>query len=126
MLRLDRTTRVLQAVLAGAKATLDAQCTVCYYDVPARAKTDNSEYIGATNVQDTNGITAVTICAAPPDVSIIRNIDFITVYNRDTAAITLTIQIYNSTGPATTILIKKTLAVGETLTYEVNGGWQVI
>jgi hypothetical protein len=126
MIRLDRTTRIMQAILAGAKATLDAQCTVCYYDVPARTKMDNSEYVGATTEQDTNGTNAVTICDAPPDVAIIRNIDFISIHNYDTAAITVTVQIYNSTGPVTTRLMKKMLNIGESLVYEVNGGWQVL
>ena len=126
MIRLDRTTRILQAILAGAKTTNDAQCVVGFYDVPTRAKNDFSEYAGATNVQDTNGGTVVTICAAPPDVGIVRNIDFISVHNYDSAAITVTVQIYNSTGTVTTRLHKDTLNAGQTLTWSRGGIWQVL
>lgn len=126
MIRLDRTTRILQAVLAGAKTANDAQCVVCYYDVPARAKNDNSEYVGATNAQDTNGVTPVTICAAPPDVGTVRDIDYISIHNYDTAAIIVTVQMYNSTGTVTTRLHKDTLNAGQTLTWSRGATWQIL
>jgi len=58
MIRLDTTTRKLQVVLAGAVSTNQLPVVVSYSD-----KTSTT-YNGATQTAQTNGTTAVDICAA--------------------------------------------------------------
>ena len=117
MLRLDTTTRKLQAVLAGAVTTNQLPILVSWSD-----KTSTT-YSGGSTPSNTNSTTAVDICAAP-GASTIRDIDYISVRNADTAAATITIR-YNDN--ATTYDVFKTaLAVGDHLTYVHGSGWTVV
>lgn len=124
MIRLDTTARNLEAVLAGAVSTAQPQCVVSFYDVPSQSKEDFSEYRGATKLTNTNSTTPVTICAAPTTNGTIRNIDHISIYNRDTASVTVTVQIDESTTDS--ILVSKALAAGETLEWTRSAGWKII
>ena len=124
MIRLDKMTRSLQANLAGAVAANQPQCVVCFYDIPRQSKEDFSEYQGAMQETNTNDGTDVTICAAPPVNGTIRNIDFVSVYNKDTAAVIVTVKVDNSTTES--ILKKQELSPGQTLHYEDGAGWQVV
>ena len=117
MIRLDATTRKLQAVLAGAVTTNQLPCTVSYSD-----KT-STDYVGATQLTNTNSTTAVDICAAP-GASTVRDIDYVSVKNVDTASATVSI-IYDDNTTDYTIA-KFALAVGDQLTYTHSTGWQVI
>lgn len=65
-------------------------------------------------VANTNNTSTVTICSAPASshVKVVRNI---TVYNKDTASATVTLQ-YNANGTVY-ILLKQTLATLTTLSY---------
>lgn len=117
MIRLDATTRKLQAVLAGAITTNQLPITVCYSD-----KTTTT-YNGATQLTNTNSTSQVDICAAPA-ASTVRDIDFIGIRNRDTAAATVTV-LYDDNGTDYQI-ISSTLDVGDVLTYVHGNGWQVV
>ena len=117
MIRLDATTRKLQAVLAGAVTTNQLHCVVCYSDHTTTA------YPGGTQLTSTNNTTAVDICDAPA-ASTVRDIDYIGVRNRDTAAATVTVMIDSSGADSETV--KATLAVGDQLIYTHGTGWQVI
>jgi hypothetical protein len=119
MIRLDATTRKIQVVLAGAITTNQLPVTVCYADKTA------SSYPGSTTatVINTNSTTAVDIVAAPA-ASTIRTIDYLSVFNADTAAATVTIR-YNDNATLYTI-VKVTLSVGDTLSYTHANGWRVI
>lgn len=117
MIRLDATTRKLQAVLAGAITTNQLACTVCYSD-------DNgTTYVGGTQLTNTNSTTAVDICAAP-GASTVRDIDYLSIRNRDTAAATVTVML-DDNGTDYEI-VKATLAVGDQLVYTHGDGWRVI
>jgi len=117
MLRLDTTTRKLQAVLAGAVTANQLPILVSWSD-----KTSTT-YTGGSTPINTNSTTAVDICAAP-GASTVRDIDYVSVRNADTAAATVTIR-YNDN--ATTYdICKATLAVGDHLVYVHGSGWQVI
>lgn len=116
MLRLDATTRKLQVVLAGAVTTNQLPVVVSYSD-----KT-TLDYTGATQVANTNGVTAVDICDAPA-ASTIRDIDYVSVRNGDTASATVTIR-FNDNATLYTIATA-TLAVGDHLTYVHGTGWTV-
>ena len=117
MLRLDTTTRKIQALLGGAITTNQLPVTVCYSDKTATA------YTGGTTVINTNNTTAVDICAAPA-ASTVRDIDTINVNNADTVSATVTIR-YNDNGTTYT-LFKATLATGDQLTYVHGVGWTVL
>ena len=117
MLRLDTTTRKLQAVLAGAVTANQLPILVSWSD-----KTSTT-YTGGSTPINTNSTTAVDICAAP-GASTIRDIDYISVRNADTAAATVTIR-YNDNS-TTYDICKAALAVGDHLVYVHGSGWQVI
>lgn len=117
MIRLSNTTQKLQAVLAGAVATNQLHCVVCYSD-------DNgATYIGGSQYTSTNGTTAVDICGAP-GASTIRDIDYINCRNRDTAAATIKLMVDVSATDSE--LIEATLAVGDSLIYTHGNGWNVL
>ena len=116
MIRLDTTTRKLQILLDSAITTNQLQVVVSYSD-----KT-SSAYNGATQTGNTNSTTAVDICAAPASGTV-RDVDFISVQNRDTVAATATIMMYDN--GSTYNLITKRLGVGEQLVYTHGSGWNV-
>lgn len=113
MIRLDTTTRKLQALLGGAVTTNQMQCVSAYSDAT------QSGYVGATTVINTNNSTAVDIVPAPS--AGYRDVDYINIYNRDTVSQTLTIR-YNDNG-TTYGLIVVTLLTGEQLNYTHGSGW---
>lgn len=118
MLRLDSTV-VLQAVLGGAVATTQPQATVCASD-----HTSPSTYEGLAPVRTAlNSTTDVTILSAPA-ASTIRDVDYLSIFNRDTASITVTIK-YDQSG-ADTIILTTTIATLETLLYVHGIGWNVL
>lgn len=124
MICLDKSTRKLQAVLAGAVTTNQLQCVVSFYDVPKQTKDDNAEYQSALQLTSTNSGTDVDICAAPPANGTVRNVRYISVYNADTVGATVTIKIDD--GGTDSILVKQALLTTETLVYTSQGGWQII
>lgn len=117
MLRLDTITRKLQIVLGGAITTNQLPVVVSYSD-----KTSTT-YTGAAQLATTNNTTAVDICASPA-ASTVRDVDYLSVNNIDTATATVTIR-YNDNATLYTI-IKATLAVGDQLVYTHAQGWMVI
>lgn len=117
MIRLDATTKKLQAVLAGAVTANQLACAVFYSDHSASA------YDGGSQMTLTSDTTQVDICAAP-GASTVRDIDFVSIRNRDTATATVTVMIDIST--VDTELVKVILAVGDTLQYIHGHGWSVI
>ena len=124
MIPLDRTTRKLQAALAGAVAATQPQVLVGYYDVPAQTKATFEQYQSALYEEETNGATLVDICPAPSINGTIRNVHHICVHNSDSASVTVTISL-NDNG--TTRKIKtSTLTAGQSLVYEDGAGWQVL
>lgn len=115
MIRLDTTTRKLQALLGGAVATTEPGCVVSWSDKTA------TTYTGGATVIATNGTTPVDICAAP-GASTVRDVDYISIRNNDTASISLTVR-YNDNG-TTYALIVATLATLEKLEYTHATGWK--
>jgi hypothetical protein len=114
MIRLDTTTRSLELVLAGAITTTNPDIVASYSD-----KT-SSAYTGGTKATVGNGVTVVTIVAAPA-ASTIRDIDHINLRNNDTVSITATIKLNDN---ATLYkLVTITLLTGESLEYTHAIGW---
>ena len=108
--------------LDGASTSVIAN--VFFFDVKARTKPDNSEYMGSWQTAVSAGTTDVTICNSP-DVNTVRNVDTIQVYNGDAATKIVTIQIDD--GGTNSVLIVKSLTTGQNLIYDAGGaGWQVL
>jgi hypothetical protein len=116
MLRLDATTRSLEVVLGGAVSTTEATFLTNWADGAT------TSYAGGATPGVTSGATPVTLVAAPGS-GLIRDVDYVSVRNQDTAAITATVR-YNDN---TTIypIIAVTLAVGDQLVYTHANGWSV-
>jgi hypothetical protein len=113
----------LQIDLAGAVAANELQWSVEYVN---RSKDGKAEHpTMARGV--TAGTTDTEMVPAPTQQwggGIVRDIKNIQVYNPDTSAATVTIQILDGTTKCT--MIKATLQPTETLAYEEGAGWQVL
>lgn len=119
MILLDATTRKLQVLLAGALATNNSPWCASYADI---ATTTFAMSAAASQLGNTNGVTAVDVLSAPA-ASTSRQLKYFNLFNADTAAITATVR-YNDNGTLYT-LVKVTLAVGEQLVYNQEAGWQI-
>ena len=116
MIRLDATNRSLEVKLGGAAATTEPTVTVCY-----SLKNPNSDtYVGAPDFTQTTGATAIALVAGPGGVSIL-DIDYLSMPNLDTAAITATLQINDNT--VIRPLFKVLMAIGDCVIYpHAHGG----
>lgn len=119
MIILDATTTSLQALLAGSITTNQLDIVSAYVEL----NTAGTSFASASNQTATNNTTAVSVVAAPAS-GFQRQIKYISVYNRDTAAATVTVRSnYNGTLRPHVVI---TLAVGSTLVYTDGEGWRVI
>jgi hypothetical protein len=117
MLILATTTDKIQVILAGAITTNQLECIATYKDI------STSAYSGsAPSLVSTNSTTAVDLVASPA-ADTQRIVDFISVFNSDTANATVTIRL-NRNGTLGT-LFKCVLGTGETITYAEGRGWVV-
>lgn len=107
MLILNATNKTIVAALSGAAATTNPDFTAAWADNDGTIFTEGSSD-GALN-----GTSSVTVVAAPA-ASTRRTIKSITIENRDTAAVTVTIS-YNNGGTLRTIAVV-TLQVGDVWT----------
>jgi len=116
LLILDATTKSIVVAMSGAAATTNPDFTAAWADNNGTTFTE-----GATDGA-LNGTSSVTLVAAPAS-STRRTIKAITIENKDTAAVTLTIS-YNNASTLRTIA-KVTLNVGDTWTtdgtFDTNG-----
>ena len=116
LLILDATTKSIVVAMSGAAATTNPDFTAAWADNNGTTFTE-----GATDGA-LNGTSSVTLVTAPA-ASTRRTIKAITIENKDTAAVTLTIS-YNNNSTLRTIA-KVTLQVGDTWTtdgtFDTNG-----
>lgn len=117
MLILQDTNDTLEVDLTSAVTTNQLPCVVSWRDITS------SSYTPGRSNTNTNSTTAVTIAAAPGS-STQRVIDFVSVYNADTVAAEVTIQINDNSTLYKLLVV--TLAVGERLQYQDGTGWQVL
>ncbi len=110
MIVLDSTLKSLEIVLAGAITTTALPYTVSYVDLDASFVISTASEGDGTS----NNTTAVTVVAAPA-ANHTRQVKFLSVYNQDTVAATVTVQINNN--GTVRILCKVTLQIGDTLQY---------
>ena len=119
ILVLDATTKSIVVAMSGAAATTNPDFTAAWADDTGSAFTEGASD-GALN-----GTSSVTLVAAP-GASTRRVIKNITIENKDTAAVTVTIS-YDNNGTLRTIA-KVTLNVGDTWTtdgtFDTNGSFK--
>lgn len=106
---LDATTKTIQAVMSGAAATTNPDFVAAYAD------STTSSLVEGANDGALTGTSPATVVAAPAAATR-RVIKLITIQNRDTAPVTVTIS-YNNNGTLRT-LAKVTLAVNDTWTTD--------
>lgn len=106
---LDTTTKTIKVAMSGAAATSNPEFTVAYADSTSSSLTEGA-LDGALN-----GTTDVTVVSAPA-ASTRRVIKWITIENKDTASVTLTVK-YDNNGTQR-IIANVTLAVGDTWTTD--------
>ena len=108
----------LEAVLAGAVSANQPEVVVDYMDYnPEGMPTKPATFRVALNSS-----TDVTILAAP-SVGFVREPMRISIYNKDTASVTVTVKTDDGTER---ILIKATLLTLETLNWEKGLGWYAL
>jgi hypothetical protein len=115
---LNSTTQSLEIVLGSAVATNQSPVTVDYIAFTSSATTPSVQ------LSNTNSTTAVTVLSAPA-ASTQYKINGITVANKDTAPITVTIQI-NDNSVIYAVAQSMVIAVGSTLQFTDTRGWFVI
>jgi hypothetical protein len=113
---LDSPNRSLTAVMSAAAATVNPDFTSHYGDTAAAG------FRPWENNGTLSGVTAVTLVPAP-GAGAQRLIRSVTIYNADSAAVTVTVRITD--GATHRIIARVTLAVGDTWTmdgtYDSNG-----
>lgn len=109
LVSLNGTTESLTIVLSGAAATTEPTYNITWL-TPTGAVT--------TAVGATTGATPVTALAGP-DSANSRNIGAMSIYNGDTAAVTVTVnkKVSSTSYP----LLKQSIPVGSTLVWNANG-----
>ena len=105
MITLSATTQTLEAVLTSSVATTQPTAVVSYAEHTSTTFTAKVQHVAL------NGTTAVTILSAPASSTefVVRGIE---IYNADTASVTLTVRLVDSSGSATRVLVKTTVASG--------------
>ena len=106
---LNTTTKAIKAVMSGAPATTNPDFVVSYAD------NNGTSFTEGANDGALNGTSEVTLASAPAS-STRRIIKQISIYNRDTAAVTVTIK-YDNNGTQRVLAIV-TLAVGDVWTTD--------
>jgi hypothetical protein len=117
MLILTQTTDSLQVKLAAVITTSQAQCFVSYRNTTSSAITP------LRTVANTNSTTSVTLVSSP-SASNQRIVDYLSIYNADTASITPTV-LFNDNG-TTYELFSATIQPGEKIEYQEGSGFSVI
>jgi hypothetical protein len=119
LIYLDFPTKKIQAVLAGAVTANQPEVSLFFFDHVPQATTTVRR--GAQKVSTLNSTTDVDICDAPVLQGIVRNVHTIIIYNKDTAAVSVTVKLDDA--GTETVLVKQTLAAGESMMYEDQRGW---
>jgi len=123
MFKLD-STRALEITLAASITSNQLQGAVAYIDMPQQAISDRNTQLGAPATFTSNSILDVTAVPAPLVVGTIREWDGLNVYNADSVTAQVTVKI--NTSNTDTILVKQTVAPGETLFCTQQNGWGII
>jgi len=116
MIILSETTDQLQLVLGATVATNQLQCVTSWRD------RTSTTFVAGRSLKNSNNTTDVVLATSPAS-STQRVIDFISVYNNDTANATVIIK-FDASGTEY-ILFKTSLAPDERIEYQEGRGFQV-
>ena len=116
-------TYTLKAMLSAAAATTNPRCTVFFHDLIRQSRDDFGEYPVASQEAQLSGTNEVSILDAPAQ-DVFRIADGIYIPNEDTAPITVT--VFRDDGSTNYQLVKKLLAVGQSLIYTTKNAWQIV
>lgn len=109
----------LEAVLGGAVAANQPE-----YHVHFRDRNRSGEYAEPGLARGAlNSSTDVILLAAPGDNNPRREIEEITIYNKDTAGVDLTVK--TDDGTTERIILKRNLPAGAMLEYVRGYGWSI-
>lgn len=120
-----RSNTVLQLLLAGAVSTNELIFAGSYRDTlvetadKVRSVIHENYFVGQSN-----GATAVTMLAAPPQSNIERMVHELTISNVDTVAATITVRLFID--PSMFLKQKITLDPGDTICYGNDFRWYVL
>lgn len=117
MIILNATNKLLEVLLGGAVATNEPTWISSYVDIAA------ATYLPGSSDGATTGAAAVTVVGSPSS-NMQRQIKLLTVYNRDTAPVTVTVRYKNNA--TSREVVSAVLAVGSSLVYTDGEGWRVI
>jgi len=117
MIVLSQTTDKIQVVL-GSSPTTQADCVASWRDI-----TSTPTYVAGRSVAQTNNTTDVDLVAAPA-ASTQRVIDYISVYNKDTGSITVTVK-FDANGNDY-VLWTGVVGIGKKLEYVDSMGFVVL
>lgn len=106
---LDSTTKTIRVAMSAAAATTNPDFTVAYGDNTGTVFTEGA------NDGALSGTADVTVCAAPA-AGTRRTVKFITITNRDTAAVTVIVKYDNNATQR--VIARVTLAVNDTWTTD--------
>lgn len=116
MIILTETTDNLQVALGGSVTANQLPCSSFWRDVTTNSFTPGRSLAVTNNIADVNVVSS-------PAASTQRIIDFISIYNRDTANATVTVKI--DANGTEYILWRGILATGEMLQYNDKNGFTV-
>lgn len=119
MITLDSITRSLQLVTAASAAVTEPHYVASYVEIDGTGGT----LTPTTGMGQTTGATPVTAVAHPASGKQ-RRLTFLSVFNADTAASTLTVQVDDNGTPTKVGVF--TLLTGEQLLYSPEGGFVVM
>lgn len=117
---LNSTFLSLQAVLAGAVSANQPECHVNFITWDASGEPSKP----GTQRAALNSTTDVTILSAPNTAGYVMEPISVSIYNKDTASITVTVK--TDDGTTERIIAKSTLLTLETLCYEKGQGWYAL
>jgi hypothetical protein len=95
----------------------------CHCYASYRETTEKSYEFGS-NIAFSNGAAGIDLLTGP--AAGIRAVDHISIYNPDAPSPTTDVTVIMYDGTNTCILVKQSLNLGETLTYNDKEGWKII
>ena len=117
MLILGTTTDKIQVTLSNVVTTNQLDCIATYKDITTSA------YSGSAPILVTTNNTSNVDLMPAPASNTQRIVDFISIYNNDTANATVTVTINRNSSIG--ILFKCTLKTSESLVYSEGAGWNI-
>jgi hypothetical protein len=117
MIILSNTTDKIRIKLGGPVSTTELKCYASYRD------TTSTNIEAKRNALNTTGTTEINIVDSPASLTQ-RVVDYISVYNSDTASSTVTIEFYDNGSIYDLCIVN--LSVGEKIEYQEGCGFKII